>query len=272
MDNKYIKIEETRIFYLEKNNSAKDTVFFFHRNSGSSNAWRKQLNDPLFANYRLIAFDLPFHGKSDAAKAEDCSLPGLARLLSMAIKEISGKKSFILVGVSLATNIIAEMLAYNIGPAGIVLAGPCIAGGEFTLEKMVKPHTHVGVVFQDDALKEEVEAYAKETSLSHLKDDFDYFMQDYEAVEKPFRTLMAQSIFNNQMNNQVELLQKSKTPLLMIFGKDERVINPDYLNNANLPLWKNKIFKIEDASHLVNIDQPESFNRLLKKFAEDVFK
>jgi pimeloyl-ACP methyl ester carboxylesterase len=272
MDNKYIKIEETQIFYLEKNKEATPILFFIHGNSCSSNTWRKQLNDPLFADYRLIAFDLPCHGKSDAAKEADCTLPGLARLISNGVKQLSQNKPFILAGVSLATNIIAEMLAYDVNPAGIVLAGPCIAGGEFTLQKMVKPGTHVAVVFEDDALMEDVKAYAKETSLSNAKDDLDYFLQDYVSVAKPFRSLLAQSIFNNQMSNQIELLQKDETPLLMIFGKDEKVVDTNYLNKAPLHLWQNEIFKIEGASHLVNIDQPDKFNRLLLQFAEDVFK
>ncbi len=272
MDKGYINVEGTRLFYVEKNEAAKPTIFFLHGNSCSSNAWRKQLNDPLFANHRLIAFDLPSHGKSDAAKAADCSLPGLAKLLSNAAKQLAQNRPFILAGVSLATNIIAEMLAYDIKPEGIVLAGSCIVGGEFTLEKMVKANTHVGVVFQDEASAEEVDAYAKETSLFGAKDDLEYFRQDYANVAKPFRSLLAQSIFNNQMSNQVELLQTNKIPLLLVFGKDEMVIDPDYLDTAPLNLWQNRIFKIDGASHLVNIDQPEAFNKLLREFAGDVFK
>lgn len=272
MDKGYINVEGIRLFYVEKNEAAKPTIFFLHGNSCSSNAWRKQWNDPLFANYRLIAFDLPSHGKSDPIKEESCSLPGLGKLLSNAVKQLSGNKPFILTGVSLATNIIAEMLAYNIKPSGIVLAGPCIAGGEFTLEKMVKPDTHVGVVFQDNALADDMKAYAKETSLSDAADDLECFVQDYEAVTKPFRSLLAQSIFNNQMSDQIKLLQANKAPLLLVFGKDEKVIDPDYLDKAPLNLWQNRIFKIDGASHLVNIDQPQAFNNLLKEFAEDAFK
>jgi pimeloyl-ACP methyl ester carboxylesterase len=272
MDKKYIGVEGIKLFYLEKNEAAKPTIFFLHRNSGSSNAWRKQWNDPLFANYRLVAFDLPSHGQSDPAKPQDCSLPALGKLLSKVVSQLSGNKPFILAGVSVATNIIAEMLAYNITPAGIVLVGPCIAGGEFTLEKMAKQNTHILVVFQDDAPSEKLDAYARETSLSNSEDDLEYFRQEYAMVAKPFRSLLAQSIFNNQMSNQVELLQKNKAPLLIVFGKDEKLIDPDYLDEASLPLWQDQIFKMKGASHLVHIDEPAAFNNLLREFAEDVFK
>lgn len=272
MDKKYVHVEGIKLFYLENNEAAKPTIFFLHHNSGSSTAWRKQWNDILFTNYRLIAFDLPSHGQSDPAKAEDCSLPALGRLLSKAVKQLSRNKPFIVAGVSVATNIIAEMLAYNIKPSGIVLAGPCIGGGAFTLEKMARRETHISVIFQDNVPVEILDAYAKETSLSNSKDDLEYFRRDYAAVIKPFRSLLAQSIFNDQMSNQVELLRESKLPVLMIFGKDEKIIDPDYLDGASLPLWQNQIFKIKGASHLVHIDQPGTFNNLLRKFAEDVFK
>jgi pimeloyl-ACP methyl ester carboxylesterase len=146
------------------------------------------------------------------------------------------------------------------------------AKGEFTIDKMVKPDTHVGVVFQDDAPAQVVHAYARETSLSNEEEDRELFIQDFMNVVKPFRSLLAQSIFNNKMSNQIELLQRNNVTVLIIFGKEEKVIDPDYLDKAPLRLWQNKIFKIEGASHLVNIDRPEAFNSLLKQFVEDETK
>jgi len=42
MDKNYIDVEGIKLFYLEKNEATRLTIFFFHGNSGSSNAWRKQ--------------------------------------------------------------------------------------------------------------------------------------------------------------------------------------------------------------------------------------
>jgi len=50
------------------------------------------------------------------------------------------------------------------------------------------------------------------------------------------------------------------------------IVDPDYLDDAELNLWKDSIFKLPSASHLVHIDQPKAFNRLLADYANNVFE
>jgi non-heme chloroperoxidase len=55
------------ISYDDVNESKEDIIFFIHGNSQSRNIWDVQLHASQFANYRLIAFDLPGHGQSSAS-------------------------------------------------------------------------------------------------------------------------------------------------------------------------------------------------------------
>jgi pimeloyl-ACP methyl ester carboxylesterase len=80
------------------------------------------------------------------------------------------------------------------------------------------------------------------------------------------------SIQRQQFSDEIGLLQQLDLPLLIIFGKDEKVVDPDYLDDAPLKLWQNMIYKIAGASHLVNIDRPEEFNTLVASYAVDMFK
>src|SRR5579863_2300090 len=115
MDKKFISIEGIRIAYLEQNSRPENkTIFFIHGNSVSSRTWRKQLVDPLFSDHRLIAIDLPAHGDSGTAAdpAHTYSLPMLANLMAKAVRLLANNQPFILAGVSLSTNIVAEMLAF----------------------------------------------------------------------------------------------------------------------------------------------------------------
>jgi len=265
----FITLNAIPIAYQIIHPQARRTIFFIHGNSGASNAWQKQLDDPIFSNYRLIAFDLPAHGQSGFPHVEDCTLPRLAQIMSEAVTALAGDASYMLVGVSLATNIIAEMLYYHLTPAGIVLAGPCIIGDRITMEQIAKPHTHVGVVFTDEASPDEVLQYAGETSLSREASDATLFIKNYEAVQKPFRSLLAQSIAAQKVSNEIALLQQQAIPLLIIFGKDEKIVHPDYLDDVVLPVWNDTIYKLPGASHLVPIDQPQSFNRLLAAYAAE---
>lgn len=272
---KFIHVNDCSLSYFESNANKNATLFLVHGNSGSALAWRKQMLSSLLQDFRLVALELPAHGESDCFPDNTLavSLPGLAEILVEAIQKLAGEKPFVLVGVSLATNIIAEMLVAAINPTGIVLAGPCIVGGDITIAQVAKPGTHVEVVFTDEAPEESILAYARETSLSQAPEDVAIFVSDYARVKRPFRSLLGQSIFAaRQFSNEIALLQKRNIPLLVVFGADEQIVDPDYLNKIPLPLYQGTIFKLPGASHLVNIDQPEAFNQLLANFLGDVIR
>lgn len=273
MQKKFLRVQGIDLAYGEKNPSASHSIIFIHGNSVSARSWRKQWEDPLLEPYRLLAIELPAHGDSGVADdpATAYTLPALGQLLALAVRELTGDKPFLLAGVSLATNVMAEMLPHGIGAAGLLLAGPCVVGAEVPLEKLVKPGTHVSVVFMDEAGDEEVQQYGRETSLARGEDQ-QIFLEDYYQVAAPFRSALGQSIAAGQYSDQVALLREAGLPLLVIFGADEQVIDPDYLDEVALPIWKDRIVKIPGASHLVNIDQPEAFNQQLAGFAREVFK
>jgi pimeloyl-ACP methyl ester carboxylesterase len=128
------------------------------------------------------------------------------------------------------------------------------------------------VVFTDDPDLRDVDSYGKETSLSNDQEDLQLFLKDFKAVKKPFRSALAQSIGIKDYSDEILLLKTNNIPLLVVFGADEKVIDCNYLDNAALPLWRNQIFKIPGASHLVQIDQPEAFNKLMKELITECFK
>lgn len=273
MQQQFVQVKEIQIAYLEKNKEAKQTIFFIHGNSVSNRSWRKQYRSELLSTWRLIAIELPSHGDSEiATDASNCTLKGLAEIMFSAVNLLSDNKPYIIAGSSIGTNIIAEMLAFNIAPAGLVLAGASLVSDELPVEKFVKPGTHVGVVFTEDSDEKDVRLYAKETSLSEDEEDLTIFIEDYKRTDKTFRRFFAESIAEKNYSDEVKLIKQQNIPVLIVFGKDEHVINANYLDNEDLPLWRNEIFKIPGASHLVNIDQPAAFNELLAKFAEDIFR
>ncbi len=272
MNIQYLVQDGIRIAYIEQNATAAHTLFFIHGNSVSKRIWHRQLSSPLLSAYRLVAIDLPAHGDSGIAAAGDYNLPQLARILAAVVQQLADGKPYLLAGISLSTNLVAEMLAHNVQSAGLLLAAPCIVGKNHTVAKMMKPGTRVGVVFADAPALTDVQQYASEAMLSADAADRQMFLEDYQNVTGPFRSSLAQSIADANYSDEISLLAAQPIPLLVIFGKDERVIDPDYLDDAPLPLWQNTIYKLDGASHLVNIDQPEAFNALLQQYAADRFR
>lgn len=266
MDRRAINVDNVTISYLEKNKDASLTLFFFHGNSCSANFWRKQVNSPLFSDYRLVVFDLPGHGESGVPQDSKCSLIGLAQIMSEAVRQLSNNGQYILIGASLATNIVAEMLWRDMDPRGIILAGPCIIGDNYQIQNMLKENTHADVVFKMDVDDEELYQYAIETSISRSQEDINLFIEDFRKTNKTFRFLLAESLAKKVYNDQIDVFKGIKNPILIVFGADEKILHPHYLDDAKLPLWNEVIYKIKGASHLVPIDEPEIFNSLAHNY------
>lgn len=274
MQYKFVNIDGINLAYLEKNNNHTNIIFFIHGNSTSAKAWNKQLNSKELSKYRLIAFDLPAHGESDPLNkgTPNYSLPDLGKILAKAIQQISGTASYILSGVSLGTNIIAEALTHDLRPAGIVLTGSCVIGGEFTLENIFKRDIDLHAGFSDSVSEKELKEYSKLAFSSTLEKDWLDFASDYYKVKDSFRSKMFATVSAGNYSNEIELLRRPAVPILVIFGADEKVCEPRYLDNAGLKLWSGQSFKIKKAGHFVNTDQPEVFNKLFGDFAGGVFK
>ncbi len=133
-----IDINGFEISYIEEHPAAGKILFFIHGNSSAASSWYKQFESPLFSRYRLIAFDLPGHGYSSHSQdpANDYSPLGTAKILAKAIETLAADISYILIGFSYGTNLIAEMLNYGLNPKGIVMVGMCCIGEAYGLDKV----------------------------------------------------------------------------------------------------------------------------------------
>lgn len=272
MKKEFITVNDIKLAYLLKNQEKKQSIFFIHGNSSSSKTWIPQLNSTLLNGYRLIAIDLPGHGDSEASihPENDYSIRGLGRILANAIQMLSMDNPYLLVGISLGTNFIAESLTFGLQPHGLLLGGSCIVGEKFSISSFALPNTHVHVVFTDTATDEDVKSYASEVMTN--KQNIEEFISDYFIVSPTFRPLLSQSIEQGQYSDEIELMQRSGLPILVVFGKDEQIVNPDYLDEAPFVFWNDGVFKIPGANHLVHSDQPDVFNQLLGAYANDILK
>lgn len=261
-----------RISYIEENPSSLKTIFFIHGNSTSSNTWKKQFGSAHFTAYRLVAIDLPAHGSSEASPEpeRDYNLAGLASILTEVIQELE-MGPYILCGSSLGTNMLAEMIPFGIDPAGMLFAGPCLMGEGLGMDKIAIPGSDISALLKDESPIESIINYGKLICHSTDPEDLEFFKTDFNKVLPPFRSFFISSIFSGNLGDEIKQVNSISCPLAWVFGADEKVINPDYLDDLDLPKWRNQVFKIPDAGHLVNVDQPEAFNKILAEFVRDCF-
>lgn len=270
MQPSFLQVEGISLHYIEKNPLAPVSIFFIPGNSVSCSTWRKQWQSPLFNDYRMLAIDLPCQGLSGFASDPEQSynLPALGALMAAAIERLMNDQPFFIAGVSLGSNIAAEALTHLSDPLGLILAGPSVVGAGIDVSHLLLPYTHVSVVFIDEAPEADVISYAHETSISEDPADYQIFLDDYYQTQKPFRSVLGAQIAAGNYNDQIAILQQRNIPVQLIFGGDEKVINKDYLDEVQLPLWNTRIEKIAGASHLVHIDRPDQFNHVMSEFVK----
>jgi pimeloyl-ACP methyl ester carboxylesterase len=273
MESNFVNIEGVKLFYQEENLSEKNIIFFFHGNSSSHRTWEKQISSIFLSNYRLIAFDLPAHGLSEPASVATAnySLPGIAKVMAEAVIQLTGNKKYLLVGVSIGTNIIAEMIGIGLRPRGILLAGPCIISKEYPVDKIIIPDTKINIFFEDEPSNEDLIDSNKLAVNYPSNEQMEVFLSDFKLVKDNFRSRIAQSIAKGKYNDQIGLIKKGEMSVLIIFGKDDHAFYSSYLDDASMPLWRNTIVKINGAGHWVHLDEPELFTKFLAEYAADLF-
>jgi pimeloyl-ACP methyl ester carboxylesterase len=273
MNKYFISIDGIQLAYIEKNQDRLKTLFFIHGNSCSSRIWYKQFDNSLLSDYRLICLDLPGHGDSDGLKNdEDYNLLFLGDLLSKAINALTVGNEYILAGFSFGANIVAEMICHALTPSGIVIISPTIVGGTYTLNDTLKAGADPTILFTDEPLQNDIIAFMRNVLLSTDKTDFLTCLEDFNAVKKPFRSAILKTSIAGKLSNEILNLTQYDMPVLVLFGEEDKIVNPDYLDNAQLPLWGFKIFKLDEAGHYPMLDKPDSFVASLSDYCGQMFK
>jgi pimeloyl-ACP methyl ester carboxylesterase len=273
MESNFIQIEDLNIHYIEKNGQQKNALFFIHGNSCSVNVWQKQLTSEFFNNYRLIAIDLPGHGKSSHSNnpSNDYSPIGTANILSEVVKKLVGTNPHILIGFSYGTNVVAEMLNYGIEPKGIVLVASCVLGDGHGMEKVFVQNEIVPIAFYNEPELAIVEKWFAKELISATKHDLQILADDYLKVSSDFKPVLFKTAGEGKISDEILALQKSNIPVCVLFGDKDKIVNIDYLSDLPFSVWKNQIYKIPEAGHWVNIDKVEECNFLIDSYAHERF-
>lgn len=268
---KKIEIDGCAISYLETDNQSERIIFFFHGNSNSAELWQFQLNNLLWKDYKMIAFDLPGHGKSDSPPSnEDFNVLWMGKVFAQCVNQLAENRPYILCGLSLGGNIISEMFPFGINPQGIILISSNLVGEHVTPYDIISHPLVHEVLFTANPKLEDIKKYFEMTLASSNPTLQENLLLDYLVTNSEFRPSFTQSIIDGHYSDEVALIKEFKSPVLHIYGKKDKVGIIRLMQEPKFKLWKNKIFVIEDASHIVVWDQPEQINALITLFVEDI--
>jgi 3-oxoadipate enol-lactonase len=229
-------------------------LVFVHGAGSSHLCWALQLREFSSTN-RVIALDLSGHGMSDDIPGEASIDLGYALEVQALVQHL-GLTDFILVGHSMGGGVVMSYCLNDsrILPRAIVLVD---TSPDLELSKLA-------IGFVREAIQERIylfkgQFYEDYTDSYKLKELEDKALRANPGVLQ--RDLLACNKFNIE-----DRVKEIQVPAFVVVGEHDEIITPSIAEALTNELPRADIAIIREAHHTPMIDQPEEFNRLLRKF------
>jgi pimeloyl-ACP methyl ester carboxylesterase len=244
-------------------------VLLIHGNSGCKEVFRNQMEGEIGARWRLIAFDLPGHGRSSNARdpSRTYQIPGYADLVAE-LAWLLGLERFAAFGWSLGGHVGLEALTRCSGLAGLMITGtPPVPVTPEGLGQGFLPSEHMAITGKQDLTEAEAEDYARAICVP-----FDpLVLNAVKRTDGRARTMMLGAALSGWGTDERHLVETLDRPLGVVAGGEDPFVNNAYLQGiAYKHLWDGAVHVLPGIGHAPFWQAPEQFNPLLARFLADV--
>jgi pimeloyl-ACP methyl ester carboxylesterase len=270
-----VKIDGQRIAYLESpaDQCGQDdpAVVFVHGNSSSARTWLPVMSGDFGRRFRCVALDLPGHGDSDRAADEaDYSLPGHAAVLTGFAREL-GVSDAVVVGWSMGGQITMEAVPALPDARGFVIFGAPPVAAPAQMAEAFLPNPAMGALFSEHVTEAEAKLAAESFTAPGSALDTAEFVADILATDGAARTGLGSSAGAGRFADEIAIVAALRTPLAVVQGADEQLVNLDYLRKLTIPaLWRGEVQVVPGAGHAPHQEAPGRFVDLLTEFIGDL--
>lgn len=246
-------------------------VLLIHGNSANAQTFHHQLGGDFGDSHHVVALDLPGHGKSSTAADPETtySLGGYASVVVEVVRRLQLARP-VVVGWSLGGHIALEAAEYLPDAAGFFIYGTPPFGIPAAFDRAFLPNPNLPAAFSPTISEEQASIIAN-ALVRPGADGPPLFRAAMLNTDGHARALLGASLHAANYEDEVQIVANLKTPLAIVHGAEEQLVNLDYLRGLSIPsLWRGAIQLIADAGHSPHWEQPERFNVLLAEFVADV--
>ena len=229
-------------------------VVLLHAGSGSSRAWKHQLSALSAAGFRMIAYDRPGHGKTEAKPSSKPAAEVLGELLDFLATEKAH-----LVGTAAGAIVALDFgLAYAGRVLKLVLAN---THGGLQDENYVALQRRLRPAPQFDALPAEVRELGPSYRAANPEG-----VREWIALENP--GAMPNAVTRNRLA--FSALESITAPTLLITGDADLYMPPAVLKMFSERMKNSRSVVIPECGHSAYWEQPEAFNNAVLAFLKSV--
>jgi pimeloyl-ACP methyl ester carboxylesterase len=233
------------LIWIEQSGREQLPVLLIHGNSSCLEVFRYQLDSPLARRNRLIAFDLPGHGRSSDAidPARTYTLPGFADV-SREILSLLGIEEAVVFGWSLGGHIALEMMQEFSGARGLVLVGTPPVGPD-TFSKGFRPSPHLKLAAEAKWSDADVERFGHAVFDGAFSPDLRTALV---RADGRARSTLFEARRAGVGADQRRLVESLTMPIAVLNGAEDPFINLEYLDGTSFKnLWRGQCQRIAGA-------------------------
>lgn len=258
---KYIQADSMKIFYDIHNDKKTKTVVLVHGFGLDRDMWRMQLD--VLQDFKVICLDVRGHGKS-----RPCDVFGVIKVCEdiKCILDMEKCDSAVIIGLSMGSYVAQEFVRlYSKLTRGIM-----VADGTPIYIKYPKWET-LSLKYSAPLLKLYTWKNLKKTMASQTSINIDVrneLIRMFEKQTKKEFILSYAGIANALHEEKVDI----KCPFFVVYGdKDKAGTIQIHAKDWKIEYPNCKIYKIPNAGHVSNMDNPQEFNRIMLDFLKEVY-
>jgi pimeloyl-ACP methyl ester carboxylesterase len=260
----FVEVSGARLFYKTAGDGR--SLVFCHAGLVDHRMWNDQFS--FFAKHsRVVCFDHRGFGKSDIPKGAFSPTEDLRGLL-----DHLGIRSISLVGLSMGGSVAIDFtLEHPERVNALILSGPSLSGHTYP-ESLLKSALAFYMTGKEKGIQAALRVMQEDPFWQYV-----YPSKKYKTAQKKFFSICEDNsqIFRWDFNMigsidppAIERLDEIRVPTLIIAAEGDLDATLDVMDVLATQIEGAEKVVIKDSSHMVNMEHPEEFNRIILEFLE----